>query len=94
MPRRILERIREIVRAGNYGLTIHALEELENDDLTDEDLEAILFSGQIVRRQRDEQTGDLKYVIRGFCLAGEAAFAVVKVAESKRILVLTVFLAR
>lgn len=94
MPRRILERIREIVRAGNYGLTIHALEELENDDLTGEDLEAILLSGQIVQRQRDEQTGDLKYVIRGPCLTGEAALAVVKLGESRRILVLTVFFAR
>jgi hypothetical protein len=89
VARRVLERIRELVRAGAYGLTIHALEELENDDLTAEDLEQVLCSGNIVERQWDAETGDRKYVIVGRCLSEDQAYAVVKFAEP----VLTIFLA-
>ena len=93
MARRTLERIRELIRAGAYGLTIHALEELESDDLTGEDLEAILLSGKVIRRQRDAQTGDRKYVVLGRCLSRLPACAVVKFADPDRLLVVTVFLA-
>ena len=93
MARRILERIRELIRAGAYGLTIHALEELEYDGLTGQDLEQILLSGRIVERQRDAKTGHRKYLVLGRCLSEDPAYAVVKFADPKRILVLTVFLA-
>ncbi len=93
MARRILERIRELIRAGAYGLTIHALEELEHDGLTGEDLEQILLSGRIVGRQRDAETGHRKYLVLGRCLSEDPAYAVVKFADPKRVLVLTVFLA-
>ncbi|MDL2717234.1 MAG: DUF4258 domain-containing protein [Acidobacteriota bacterium] len=93
MARRILERIRELIRAGEYGLTIHALEELEHDGLAGEDLERILLSGRIVERQRDADTGHYKYLVLGQCRSETPAYAVVKFADPKRVLVLTVFLA-
>jgi hypothetical protein len=92
VARRILERIRDLVRAGAYGLTIHALEELESDDLAAEDLEQILLLGRIVEHQRDAETGDRKYVFLGTCISGAPAYAVVKFAYSERLLVVTVFL--
>jgi hypothetical protein len=90
VARRILERIRDLVRAGAYGLTIHAL---ESDDLAAEDLEQILLLGRIVEHQRDAETGDRKYVFLGTCISGAPAYAVVKFAYSERLLVVTVFLA-
>ena len=89
----MLERSRELVRVGAYGLTSHALEELESDDLAGEDLEQILLGGRIVERQRDAETGDHKYVFFGTCFSGAPAYAVVKFAHPERLLVVTVFLA-
>jgi hypothetical protein len=78
---------------AHMALTIHALEELEHDGLTGEDLEQILLSGRIVERQRDAETGHRRYLVLGRCLSEEPAYAVVKFANPRRVLVLTVFLA-
>ena len=33
MPRSVLERIREQIRQGQYGMTAHGMEEMAEDDL-------------------------------------------------------------
>ena len=59
---RILEQIRALVKQGEYVLSIHAENEMADDSLTDEDLEAAILNGRIVRRERD-RIGRPKYVI-------------------------------
>ena len=50
---RILERMREFVRTGRYVMTIHALDAMEDDELTVFDVERCFLTGRIVERQRD-----------------------------------------
>ena len=78
---RVLEKIRSLVRQGEYILSIHAENELADDRLTEQDLEAAILNGRIVRRERD-RIGRPKYVIEGTALDGRGLTAV---AQSFRI---------
>jgi hypothetical protein len=48
-----ITRIRELIRSLQHVVTLHASEELEDDNLTILDLESIILTGQITERQRD-----------------------------------------
>ena len=86
-----ITKLRDLVRGLVYSVSVHAAEELEDDNLTILDLETIILSGAIVERQRDRATGEVKYVVRGITLAGEDAECVVKIGPTGRFVVITVY---
>ena len=92
MPRVTISTLRQLVRSLAYSVSVHATDELEDDNLSILDLETIILSGDIVERQRDRTTGEVKYVVRGTTLDGQAAECVVKIGTSGRLLVITVYL--
>jgi hypothetical protein len=49
----ILQRMQEKVRALDYVMTIHAEEEMEDDDLSILDVERAILTGEIIERQQD-----------------------------------------
>jgi hypothetical protein len=65
MFERILKLFRERVRAGCFVVTLHAVEELEDEGFSVFDVEQAILGGRITRRQRDEDTGEWKYLVRG-----------------------------
>lgn len=87
----IISRIRACVRSLNYAVSLHASEELDDDDLTIFDLENIILTGEIIERQRDRNTHEVKVIIRGFALEGVEAAAVVKLTLSGRLFVIAVY---
>jgi len=84
--------IRELVHSLNYLVSTHAAEELEDENLTILDLENIILTGQIVERQRDRQTREVKSIIRGRTLDGLEAETVVKVGSIGALFIITVYL--
>ena len=70
-------------------MSIHAAEELDDDDLTIFDLENIILTGAIVERQRDRQTCEVKYIVRGQTLSDIPAEAVVKISPGGTLFVIT-----
>ena len=54
MARRIVERIREKIRLGQYGMTAHAMEEMAEDNLDILDVERTILSGSITRIDKDK----------------------------------------
>lgn len=68
MFERTLQRLRAKVRTGEYVMTVHAEEEMDADELTVFDVESAVLSGSIVERQRDRQTREAKYLVRGRAL--------------------------
>ena len=72
-------------------MSIHAAEELDDDNLTIFDLENIILTGAIVERQRDRQTREVKYVVRGQTLLDIPAETVVKIAPDGTLFVITVY---
>ena len=87
-----IARIRHLIRTLNYVVSTHAADELEDDHLSILDLENIVLTGQIVERQRDRATREVKYVIQGTTLEGSTGEVVIKVGQSGRLVVITVYL--
>ena len=57
---RILNRMREAIRTRNYVMTLHAEEEMDDDNLSIFDVERIVLTGKIILRQEDKQTAERK----------------------------------
>ena len=93
MAQMSITRLRHLVRTLAYAVSTHAADELEDDDLSILDLENIVLTGQIVERQRDRATREVKYLVRGATLSGHAAETVVKLGSSGRLYFITVYLA-
>ena len=93
MPQITIARIRDLVRALNYVVSIHAADELQDDNLSILDLENIVLTGRIIERQRDRRTRETKVLIRGATLDGSAAQTVVKVGPTGTLFFITVYLA-
>ncbi len=69
-------------------MTLHAEDEMDDDEVSLFDLERVLHNGDLTTRQRDEKSGEWKYIMNGLNL-GLAIEVVVKVASSQ-VVVITV----
>jgi len=92
VPRFSIVRVRDLVRSVNYVVSLHAAEELEDDNLSILDLENILLTGRIIERQKDRRTRETKTIIRGRILDDHEGEAIVKVNLSGVLYVVTVYL--
>ncbi len=89
---RILQRLREKVRAREYVMTTHAEEEMEADGLEIFDVEHCMLRGEIVERQKDPDTGEWKYLVSGNTVGDEAAIVVTKLSYTGKMVIVTMFL--
>ena len=93
MSQRILDKIREKVRLRQYLMTTHAEEEMDDDDLSIFDVERVLLTGKIVEQQKDVNTQEHKYLVRGQTMDGSTlAVAVTKFGMTGKLMILTVYL--
>jgi uncharacterized protein DUF4258 len=83
---RILERMREKVRNRQYVMTLHAEEEMVEDGLTLSDVERTILVGKITERQRDLQTDEWKYRLRG-----DSTEAIAKIGPTGKLVIITVY---
>jgi nucleoside-triphosphatase THEP1 len=88
---RILKRIREKVRLREYVVTHHARQEMRKDGFTIHDVERGLFSGDILERQKDRQTAEWKYLVRGATFDDREVEVLVKLSPTGRLVILTVY---
>jgi hypothetical protein len=80
-----------MIRLIAYDVTIHAMEEMAEDELDIVDIEQAVLTGQVVRREKDDPRGT-KYVVEGFATDGETLVGVVgRFQGSERYLILTVY---
>lgn len=91
MFERTLGRFRSLIRSGEYVLSIHALEEMAEDDVLTEDVEHVILTGSIVERQIDRATRERKYVFTGRSLAGDPVGLVAKIGAVGKAVVITVY---
>ena len=92
MPQVTIARIRDLVRALNYVVSIHAADELQDDNLSILDLENIVLTRRIIERQRDRQTRETKVLVEGITLDGDAAETIVKIGPTGALVFITVYL--
>lgn len=65
---------------------------MEADGLTIFDVEHCILTGKIMERRRDRRTGESKYLIEGKTLDDEKVRAVVKIAPTGKLVIITVYL--
>ena len=87
----ILKRFRELIREQRFVLTVHAVDEMEDDGLTIFDLEQAILTGKIAERQRDEETREWKYVVQGSTLSDDKVGVVVKLSPTGKLVIITVY---
>jgi len=59
-----IRRIRRAAREGRYEFTLHALEEMDEDCLTDADVRHVLLQGKLVRELTNDPRGS-RYLLLG-----------------------------
>ena len=92
MYERELKRMREKIRLRQYVMTIHADEEMDDDGLTIFDVENAILIGEIVERQKDRETKEAKYLVRGQSLNGtDFVVVVTKFGFVGKLITLTVY---
>lgn len=86
-----MRRIQNAVVAGDYDLTVHAVEELAEDDLDVNDLEAAVASGEIISSTSDDLRGT-RYTLAGPSVDGTSRVGIVgRITSTGVFLVITAF---
>ncbi|MDR4465932.1 MAG: DUF4258 domain-containing protein [Nitrospira sp.] len=91
MYERELRRFRALVRDRSYIISVHALEEMGEDDLLNEDIEHVVLTGKIVERQLDRASRERKYVFSGTSCDGEKVAVVLKMGPTGKAMVITAY---
>jgi len=89
---RILKQMQEKIRTRQYIMTLHAEEEMDDDELTIFDVERAILTGEIVERQKEQKTGEWKYLIKGHTLTAHNVIVVSKLSMTGKLVIITVFL--
>jgi hypothetical protein len=88
---KILKRMQDAILNRQYIMTLHAAEEMNDDDLTIFDIERVILNGTIIECQKDQITGERKYLIEGECFSEEFVIVVAKMSISGKLVIITVY---
>lgn len=88
---RVLAQFRERIRTREYVLTLHAEEEMNADDFTIFDVERAVLTGEILERQREKETGERKYRLRGSAVSERDVELVAKLGATGKMIIITVY---
>ena len=94
MHSKIEKRFVKLIAEGNYVMTLHAFEEMEDDALDIYDIEHVIVSGKIVEKQKEPLTGEIKYRFKGQTLSNGIAETVLKFGFNGKAVIITVFKTR
>jgi len=86
-----IRRIRQAFRDGRYKYSIHALDEMDEDGLTDADVEQAVMKGGVVATLTEDPRGS-RFVVRGFGLDEETEVEIVcRFLQSSTLRIITVY---
>lgn len=91
MFNRILKEMRNKVRGREYIMSIHAEEEMDDEDLSIFDVEGCILTGKILERQKDKVTAEWKYRINGKSLSGGEFELLAKLSLTGKLVIITVY---
>ena len=83
--------MREKVRASRYVVTLHARREMVDDELSTDDVERAILTGQIQERQRDRVTAEWKYRLQGAATDERPIEVVAKLSPMGKLVVITIY---
>jgi len=73
-------------------MTIHSEEEMNDDGFTIFDIEHCLLTGEITECQKDRDTGERKYLVKGKSFSGSETTVVTKLGITGTLVIITVYL--
>lgn len=91
MYERILRQMREKIRTRQYVMTLHAEEEMNDGDLSIFDVERSILTGSVLERQKDQATGEWKYLIAGRSLQEDGVEVAAKISLTDKLVIITVY---
>ena len=71
-----IKRIRRAIREGRYEFTVHALEEMDEDDLDELDVRFAILHGDVSSELTDDPRG-IRFVVRGTSQSEEREMEVI-----------------
>jgi hypothetical protein len=89
--RRVLTQMREKVRLRQYVMTVHAEEEMSDDELSIFDVERGLLTGEVMERQKDAETSEWKYLVKGQTMTDDEIRVVAKISLTGKLVIVTVY---
>lgn len=81
----------DLILNKEYIVTLHAYDEMAADELTVWDVESAILTGEIIERQKDRHSVDVKYRIRGVSLGGAPMEVIAKLAVTEKLILITVY---
>ena len=88
---RVLRQMREKIRTRQYVMTVHAEEEMTDDNMSIFDVEHVVLTGEIIERQKDRDRSEWKYLIEGETIVGDLAVVVAKLSITDKLVMITVY---
>mgnify|MGYP001201151593 CR=1 FL=1 len=88
---RTLKLMRAKIRADQYIMSEHADEKMDEEDLAIHDVECAILSGAVQERQKDRQSGEWKYRVRGESADGAPVEVIAKISPSGKLVVVTAY---
>ncbi len=89
MAKRIIERIRDSIRTGEWDFTFHAIEEMAENQIGISDVEKAVLDGKVIKTEKDDPRGT-KYIVMG--KSGSCPIAVAgRFKETGVFLIITVY---
>jgi len=88
----VLYRMREKIHARQYVMTDHGKKEMNDDGLTIYDVEHAILNGEILERQKDQETAEWKYRIGGETASGEEIEVITKLSPTGKLVIMTVYI--
>lgn len=69
------QRMRDRIKTRQYVMTIHAEEEMSDDNLRIYDIEQAIFTGEILKRQKNRVAAESKYRMIGLAIISDDRFS-------------------
>lgn len=93
MYSRVLKQFKEAVRLRNYIVTVHAVEEMDDDGFTIFDVEHCILHGEICERQKEHKTAEWKYLLDGVTFQERGICVVAKITVTGKMVIITMYAA-
>lgn len=88
---KILQQMRDKIKSRQYVMTIHAEEEMSDDNLSIYNIEQAILTGEILERQKDRTTAESKYRIKGLAMDNEIEI-IAKLSRTGKLVSITVYI--
>ena len=85
-----IDKLRKLVREERYKISIHANEEMSNDELTSIDVENAVLTGKITKKFSKDVRG-MRYQVTGRALDGRPVVVICRILGNRWLRIVTVF---